>query len=251
MKLIIVFYYIVSVVTAADIDVYTKVDMESETLGSEFEGWTLIAHLDLKYQTDCPSPLEKIKVDGKDFCRVSSDESGCSSITYSTGTPYNRTRGLVRGYQKGTPDGFRASRDDGFRINDPYVDGISITMGNPRRHIWTYAAGLTSNGRYPNNNCPCAVTPGSNPPIFVGKNYYCSSGCPDFPERDHIYADTPLWQGTECTQGKDSCCTNVGLPWFYREFPAYQNDDIEVRICYNQAYSDEAIFIDKLLLYIG
>ena len=27
-------------------------------------------------------------------------------------------------------------------INSYYVDGISITHGNPRQHVWTYAAGI-------------------------------------------------------------------------------------------------------------
>ena len=116
-------------------------------------------------------------VDGKRFCRIPSDESGCSSAaTYHTTKAYTKIRGFLREYQKGTPDGFRASRDDGFGIDDPYVDGVSITLGNPPKHVWTYAAGLTSNGNFPNNNCPCTVTSGPNSPPFVGENYFCSSG---------------------------------------------------------------------------
>ena len=250
MKWVLAFYYIVSVATAADVDVYTKVDMESETLGAEFEGWEMIAHLDLDYDyADCPSPWKLTTVDGKRFCRLPSDESGCSSVTYHTTKTYTKIRGFLRGYQKGTPDGFGASRDYGFGIDDPYVDGVSITIGNPRKHIWTYAAGLTSNGNFPNNNCPCTVISGPDPPPFVGENYFCSSGSPNSFAHDHLYADTPLWQGTECTDYRDNCCTNVGLPWFYREFGTYQHDNIEVRICYNQGYSDEAILIDQLKLY--
>ena len=249
MKWILVVYYIISVVKVADVDAFIKTDIESETLGSEFQGWTLLVHFDVNYGGDCPNPLRKIALDGKHFCRVPSDESGCTSVTYHTTKAYTKIRGFLRGYQKGTPDGFRASRDDGSGIDDPYVDGVSITIGNPRKHVWTYAAGLTSNGNFPNNNCPCTVTTGPDPPSFVGKNYYCSSGSPNFPAHDHLYADTPLWQGTNCTGNKDNCCANVGLPWFYREFGTYQHDDVEVRICYNQGYSDESILIDKLGLF--
>ena len=121
-----------------------------------------------------------------------------------------------------------------------------------RRHVWTYAAGLTKNSKRPNNNCPCAVVPGPNAPLFVGENYYFSSGSSNFPEKDRIYTKDPLWQGNGCTNKRDSCCTDVGLPWFYRAFPTNQYDDhIEVRICYNQDYSDEAVLIDKLVLYIS
>ena len=252
MKWILASYYILSIATAADVDVFTKIDTESKTLGSQNGGWTRIAQFDLSiHGTKCPDPWILADVDGKSYCRVPTDNSGCSSVIYHITEYYNMTRGLVRGYQRGTPDGFALSRDENAGINDPYVDGVSITIGsNPRRHVWTYAAGLTSMGNYPNNNCPCAVTPGPDPPSFVGKNYYCSSGSPNFPAHDHLCADIPLWQGTNCTDAKDNCCGNVGLPWFYREFPTYQHEDFEVRICYNQGYSDESIFIDKLELYI-
>ena len=40
-----------------------------------------------------------------------------------------------------------------------YVAGLSVTLGNPRKHVWTYATGLSDDGDYPNNECPCAATP--------------------------------------------------------------------------------------------
>ena len=252
MKLILLIYYIASVATAADVDFFTKADMESKALGSH-EGWTLIVHFELPGTADCPIPWATISVGNKTYCGLLTDGSGCSSVTFNTPIPYNQTRGMVRGYQKGTTDGFRASQDDGYRINEPYVDGVSITLGDEphRRHVWTYAAGLTKNSNRPNNNCPCAVTPGPDAPSFVGENYYCSSGSPHYPDKGTIYTEDPLWQGNDCTNNRDSCCTNVGLPWFHRVFPTTQYDDIEVRICYNQDYSDEAVLIDKLVLYIS
>jgi len=49
-----------------------------------------------------------------------------------------------------------------------YVEGISITLGLPRKHVWTYAAGLSDDFNYPG---PCHVPcthPGPPPPAFVG-----------------------------------------------------------------------------------
>ena len=255
MKLILLIYYIASVATAADVDFFTKADMESKALGS-YEGWTLVAHFDLSiYGTDreCPSPWQAVVVNGKFACKIPSDNPGCSSVKVSISTPYNQTYGMVSGYQKGTTDGFRASQDDGYRINEPYVDGVSITLGDEqhRRHVWTYAAGLTKNANRPNNNCPCAVTSGPDAPSFVGENYYCSSGSPHDPDKNTVYTDDPLWQGDNCNNNRDSCCTDVGMPWFHRVFPTTQHDDIEVRICYNQDYFDEAILVDKLELYVS
>ena len=28
-------------------------------------------------------------------------------------------------------------------VNSVYVDGVSITLGDPHKHVWTYAAGLS------------------------------------------------------------------------------------------------------------
>ena len=40
-----------------------------------------------------------------------------------------------------SPDSYRLSstldRDD-YPIDDPYVDGLSVTYGSPRQHIWTF-----------------------------------------------------------------------------------------------------------------
>lgn len=61
----------------------------------------------------------------------------------------------------------------------PYVDGVSITYGTPREHIWTYAIGNTDKSNFlPRfaTNCPCSQFPGHLPPSFVGTNYYCESG---------------------------------------------------------------------------
>ena len=49
-------------------------------------------------------------------------------------------------------------------IDGNYIDGLSITYGNPRQHIWTYATGAFDNGEI---RCPCDGTGGTTP-SFVG-----------------------------------------------------------------------------------
>ena len=41
-------------------------------------------------------------------------------------------------------------------VNGVYVDGVSITLGNPHKHVWTYAAGVSDNMNYPYITCLCA-----------------------------------------------------------------------------------------------
>ncbi len=47
---------------------------------------------------------------------------------------------------------------NGGLINSTYVDGVSLTHGSPREHIWTFASALdecVSEG--PGYNCPCIL----------------------------------------------------------------------------------------------
>jgi len=116
--------------------------------------------------------------------------------------------------------------------------------------VWTYAIGLSDDGNNPQQNCPCAAVPGPAPPSFVGEHYYCESGNTGVPENVY-YTDDPLWDGAGCVHPDNNCCTNIGLPWFIREFPIAQHNDIEVRICAGGVYNNnEAVLVDQLKLYI-
>uniref|UniRef100_A0A1X7T0C0 Uncharacterized protein n=1 Tax=Amphimedon queenslandica TaxID=400682 RepID=A0A1X7T0C0_AMPQE len=46
-------------------------------------------------------------------------------------------------------------------INSYYVDGVSITHGSPRQHVWTLMVGLNEASYYIHSNdgrhnCPCS-----------------------------------------------------------------------------------------------
>ena len=82
------------------------------------------------------------------------------------------TNTSVKGYQKGTLDGYKHIQS----INGVYVDGVSITLGSPRKHVWTYAVGSSDDYDYRCCNCPCDIHSGPPPPAFVGNDYYCESG---------------------------------------------------------------------------
>ena len=77
--------------------------------------------------------------------------------------------GQAKGYQKGLTSTYITRSS----TNTFYVDSLSITLGNPRKHVWTYAIGHSYDANYPNNNCPCSIYPGPNPPSFDGDHYYC------------------------------------------------------------------------------
>ena len=221
-------------------------DMEAE------HGWLKIADIDLtkKDKSKCPGEWKKLKVNDIEVCRSLNDTAGCYSAKFSVnGTRYRKIRGMVRGYQQGSTDSFDSRR--GHRgINNVYVDGVSITLGSPRKHVWTYVVGCSDDAVHPTSNCPCAAVPGPAPPSFVGEHYYCESGTTGFFDYGAHYTADPLWDGAGCFHDNNNCCTNVGLPWFYREFPTTQHEDIEVRICTDQQYLNEAVLVDQLKLLI-
>lgn len=111
--------------------------------------------------------------------RPVTDRSSCPSVFYGTsGYQYSHVCGRATGYQQGSPDGFASivnAEPSTETVNGIYVDGVSVTYGNPRTHIWTFAVGLHEYGTSSNaHNCPCDG--GAIPPTFVGNNYFCETG---------------------------------------------------------------------------
>lgn len=134
---------------------------------------------------------------------------------------YDEVRGFVRAYQWGSTDGF-GQREAG--IDECYVEGISITYGaEPRQHIWTLAAGLTSASG--GGSCPClgdAVAP-----RILGDNYYCDTGNTSTEIQYGIwFTSEPLWAG-----GQSAGCETLGDPaWFEARLDAPTDEPIEVRL---------------------
>ena len=71
--------------------------------------------------------------------RRSISTGGCEGVTYSTDSEqYEQVCGRIIGYQLGNTDAFL---DSSRSIDTNYVDGVSVTRGSPRQHIWTFANG--------------------------------------------------------------------------------------------------------------
>ena len=65
----------------------------------------------------------------------------CNSATFPT--QGNQVCGRIIGYQFGQPGAFVVGNiNDPQTIDGPYVDGVSLTYGNPQQHIWTFANAL-------------------------------------------------------------------------------------------------------------
>ena len=79
------------------------------------------------------------------------------------------------------------------------MDGLSIvTLGNPHKHVWTYAVGFSEVSTGPfSHYCSCATARGGRaPPSFVDDHYYCESGYAGTVSiREIFYTCDPLWDG--------------------------------------------------------
>ena len=194
---------------------------------------------------DCPAWFRKITASDKSMC--GGRGASCISTTFSLhGLQYSRVCGKIIGYQFSTPDVFRRWES----IDNVFVDGIVLTHGYPRTHIWTFAA---SASQYITDQyaCPCnsVSSTGSIPLYYVGNDYFCDSG--------HRYNTTspatyltndPLWDGAGCVRG--SCCTFNSPPWFCKTLAHPNTDDIELRLCVSEQLSNEDILFETVQLYV-
>ena len=228
-------------------------DMELEC-GGHKGGWTTVVKIDTSQGDDCPSGWTKITTLGdspKVVCRSGDEPPGCYSAIFPTyNVTFNKICGQVKGYQKGGTDAFWSTKFDTKSIDDHYATGVLITLGNPRKHVWTYAVGLSDNENYPGYNCPCAATSGPDPPSFVGDHYYCESGSVGTPSGGDYYTSDVLWDGYGCHHDSNNCCTNPDMPWFFRQFPYSVDDYLEARICRVNSFVGEDTLVESIKLYI-
>ena len=205
--------------------------------GSEISGWTRVAYLDMSNPSQqCPTELRLYNENGVRACgRQSSSGGSCDSVTFSTdGLRYSQVCGRVIGYQYGHTDAF----NDGYSIDSYYVEGISITHGSPRQHIWTLAAGWTETGTG-STHCPCNIGSTASVPSFVGDDYFCESGTLTY-NGAILYTDDPLWDGEGCGGDEGPCCNAPGIPWFHKVLNSPITDDIELRVCADSSTTEDA-----------
>ncbi len=147
-------------------------------------GWMRVAAVDMSDKnSQCPAGLVCDVISNKRTCGRSERfaNGGCASIVLPVhNAPYKKVCGKVIGYQNKRPNGFGPSREN-LLINETYVDGISITHGHPRQHIWTFAAAIGGDSVTAAHhiNCPCldySQRFTGSIPNFVGNDYFCETG---------------------------------------------------------------------------
>ena len=234
-----------------DSSVHMYCDM-SRSCGGITGGWMRVAEIDMRNSSHaCPAGL-KLLTTSKRLCAMNIDGGGCSSATFNLhSVRYTHVCGKIIGYQQKTPDAFWPYRSNRrLTIDDQYVDGISLTHGhNPRKHIWTFvgAADEVQNHRV----CPCTninSTVSIVIPPYVGSDYFCDTGSKTHVEYK-FYPNDPLWDGQGCGR-LNTCCFFNSPPWFMKELPSSTSDDIEMRLCADEARSNEDVPVEVIELYV-
>ena len=140
-------------------------------------------------------------------------------------------------------------------INSYYVEGVSITRGNPCQHVWILACGISDGySNYAHAICPCMTGSTQSVPFFVGSHYFCESGNRNFDYRPVLlYTPDPLWDGKGCRPLEAPCCTAPGLPWFHRDYGTTSStttDYVELRVCGDQEPRNEDSPVGFYEIYI-
>ena len=201
-------------------------------------GWRRVAYLNMSDPTQtCPPVWELITTPRRSCARPSNaPRQSCYSAMFPTqGIQYSHVCGRIIGYQVGQPGAFILNADYPQTIDGPYVDGVSLTYGNPRQHIWTFANAIDEYPIHYKHKCPCTNATEQRTitiPSYIGNDYFCETGVP--PDQQYnisvFYADDPLWDSQGCGP-TSTCCTFNNPPWFCKQLPQSTNADLEVRLC--------------------
>ena len=210
-------------------------------------GWTRHSYINASNSSEqCPSPLIAHMFDGQRVCGREASSTACISCTSvilqgNRSQSYSEVCRRIIGYQYGGTQafGYYAELRRGNppnTIDQYYVDGVTLTYGSPRQHIWTFATGIAETHR--EYACPCSPSGlgvyNASPPPFVGDDYFCETGHPGTwggsVDRNVFFGSDPLWDGAGCSEG-NACCALNSPPYFTKQLPMSTTDDIEMRIC--------------------
>ena len=59
----------------------------------------------------------------------------------------------------------------------------------------------------------------------------------------------PLWDGRDCGS-MSTCCQFNNPPWFCKDLPQQTTDNIEMRLCIDQAVANEDVILKLAEVYV-
>ena len=121
-------------------------------------GWRRVVYLDMTDpHTTCPSGWNMTGYSKRTCGRISTGFRTCDSATFPvSGGEYSSVCGRIKAYQWGVPLAFNTYHHGIVTtIDGAYANGVSVTHGKPRNHIWTFLTGLSEGDPTYVTVCPC------------------------------------------------------------------------------------------------
>ena len=217
-------------------------------------GWRRVAFINMTDPNqDCPQGLSLTDYSIQSCGRAHTGIFDCSSVTFPVDSEYSQVCGRAMAYRWGQNVGFWGYHVQGHDIEHQYMDGLSLTHGSPRTHIWTFASGLfngTSGDSFSQHRCPCDSGNTFSSPSFVENDYFCDSVATADNwnvNQYRFFPDNVLWDG----EGHLNPCYGLNNPpWFYKNLPEPTSDNIELRMCFTDDNTFANIGINLLEVYI-
>ena len=105
-------------------------------------GWTQVVYVDIANSShQCSSSFREYRSPARACGRQSTTTASCDSAIFGVnGMQYNQVCGRIIAYQIGYPVAFYSALSQDVSIDSWYLEGISLTHGSPRQHIWLFAA---------------------------------------------------------------------------------------------------------------
>jgi dynein heavy chain len=238
-------YYWVVAANGSSVEVFCDMSL---TCGGVTGGWQRVVELD--YSKDqCPRGFTERIDPNLRTCVRNTSMTGCTSVEFpAISVNYSSVCGKVIAYQLGTPEAFSPIHiSQNLTITSQYLDGISLTHGDPMEHIWSFAVGMSMNDT-DTSGCPCVSNGTALEVDFIGSDYFCDSAAPDL-SPETFFGDDPLFDGKGCVLPNE-CCSFNSPPWFYKQLLQSTTDDIEMRVCSDEPQNGEDTPIEIVEIYV-
>ena len=91
-------------------------------------------------------------------------------------------------------------------------------------------------------------------PLFVGEDYFCESGYlwPGYQNATdwyRLYSNDILWDGRDC-HSTSTCCSLHNPPYFTKTLSQTTTDDLELRLCLNDAGTYDNLAVELVEFYV-
>lgn len=178
----------------------------------------------------CPAPF----VDDELGC-VAPVNDNVVSFVVDAPLPFTRIAGRIEALARGDLEAF--SVGVAASLDNTYVDGISITVGEPRTHVFTLGVGTANSA----GACPC--NNGVAPPAYVGAAMLCEDRPPSAEAEGEFDIENALFDD----DARNAACNMSFAPnEFDITLPAPSTGPIEIRVMVDGDDAQEAILLQRL-----